>query len=262
MTGRVEGKVCVVTGGAQGIGEGIARGLAAEGAAVVIADLNGDRAKNVADSIVSAGQRASSFQVDVGEREQISATFDHALSTFGGLDVVFNNAGFNVPMKFLTVTEENWTSIMRVNGLGVLMGMQEAAKRMIASGKGGKIINTASIAGRQGFPDIAPYCSSKAAVIMLTQAGAKELAPHNITVNGFAPGVVATPLWDKLDQDLIDIGASSKPGEAIEAFSAGILLGRPAMPEDLAPMGVFMASKDSDYITGQIIMIDGGMVLV
>ena len=262
MTGRVAGKVCVVTGGAQGIGEGIARELAREGASVVIADLNADRAKQVSDSINAAGLSASWFQVDVGERSQIAATFDHAISTFGGLDVVFNNAGFNVPMKFLTVTEDNWNAIMRVNGLGVLMGIQEAAKRMIAAGKGGKIINTASIAGRTGFPDIAPYCSSKASVIMLTQAGARELAPHNITVNGFAPGVVATPLWDKLDQDLMDIGSSSKPGEAIEAFSAGILLGKAATAEDLAPMGVFMASKDSDYITGQIIMIDGGMVLV
>lgn len=262
MTGRVEGKVCVITGGAQGIGEAIARGLAREGAAVVIADLNADNAKRLADSLAADGQKASWVQVDVGEREQLAAAFDHAISTFGSLDVVFNNAGFNKPMKFLTVTEENFNAIMRVNALGVLMGTQEAAKRMITQGSGGKIINTASIAGRQGFPDVAPYCASKASVIMITQAAARELATHGITVNGFAPGVVATPLWKTLDKDLMAIGASEREGQAMEEFSAGILLGRPALATDLTGMGVFLASSDADYMTGQIMMFDGGMVLV
>jgi meso-butanediol dehydrogenase/(S,S)-butanediol dehydrogenase/diacetyl reductase len=187
---------------------------------------------------------------------------DFAIERFGSLDVVFNNAGFNSPMKFLTVTEDNWNAIMRVNGLGVLIGTQEAAKRMIAQGTGGKIINTSSIAGRQGYPDIAPYCASKAAVIMLTQSAARELASHGITVNGFAPGVVDTPLWEKLDEDLMAIGASSRKGQAMQEFSQAILLARPAAPKDLAPMAVFLASSESDYFTGQIIMCDGGMVLV
>lgn len=262
MAGRVEGKVCVITGGAQGIGEAIARGLANEGGLVVIADLNADNAKSLADSLVAEGLKATSVQVDVGERDQLATAFDYAISTFGSLDVVFNNAGFNKPMKFLTATEENFNAIMRVNALGVLMGTQEAAKRMIAQGTGGKIINTASIAGRQGFPDIVPYCSSKASVIMITQGAARELAAHGITVNGFAPGVVATPLWKTLDKDLMAIGASEREGQAMEEFSAGILLGRPALATDLTGMGLFLASSDSDYMTGQIIMFDGGMVLV
>ena len=229
---------------------------------MVIGDLNLESATAVAEDLKAQGGQAAAFRVDVSRREDLSGLFDFAIETFGGLDVVFNNAGFNVPMNFLDVTEDNWNSIMTVNGLGVLMGTQEAAKRMIARGTKGKIVNTSSIAGRQGYANIAPYCASKAAVIMLTQAAARDLAPHGITVNGFAPGVVNTPLWEKLDEDLMAIGASSRKGQAMEEFSQGILVGRAALPSDLAPMAVFLASSDSDYFTGQTIMADGGMVLV
>jgi meso-butanediol dehydrogenase/(S,S)-butanediol dehydrogenase/diacetyl reductase len=133
---------------------------------------------------------------------------------------------------------------------------------MIAQGNGGKIINTASIASRQGYDNIAPYCASKFAVLSLTQSAARDLAKHKITVNGFAPGVVATQMWNQLDKDLIEIGASARPGQAIEEFSSGILLGRPAAPEDLVGTTNFLASSASDYMTGQTLMIDGGMILV
>lgn len=151
---------------------------------------------------------------------------------------------------------------MTVNGLGVLIGIQEAAKQMIAQGSGGKIVNTASIAGRQGYANVAPYCASKFAVISLTQSAARDLAQHGITVNGFSPGVVATPMWKKLDEELMELGESSRPGEAMENFSESILLGRPAQPEELTGTALFLASADSDYMTGQIMAIDGGMVLV
>ena len=262
MPGRVSGKVCVVSGGAMGIGSGIVRGLAREGASVVIADLNESKAQELAAELTAAGQSVSAFGVDVADREQVAACFDFAISTYGGLDVVFNNAGFNKPMKFLEVTEDNWNAIQRVNGWGVLMNTQEAAKRMIAQVRGGKVINTASIAGRQGFPDFTPYCASKAGVIMITQAAAKELAQYDITVNAFAPGVVATPLWETLNKDLHSIGAATTEDSAINDFSAGILKGRAALPEDLAGMGIWLASGESDYMTGQVIMIDGGMVFV
>ncbi|MGA7817533.1 SDR family oxidoreductase, partial [Caballeronia sp.] len=129
-------------------------------------------------------------------------------------------------------------------------------------GGGGKIINTASIAARQGYPDFTPYCASKFAVVAIIQAAARALAKHKITVNGFSPGVVSTPLWDTLDKDLMEMGASSKPGEAIDTFSKDILLGRIAVPDDLGGTGAFLASSDSDYMTGQIVAIDGGMVLI
>ena len=165
-------------------------------------------------------------------------------------------------MNFLEVTEENWDFIMRVNGLGVLIGMQEAAKQMIDQGTGGKIINTASIASRQGFDNVVPYCASKFAVVSLTQSAARDLAKHDITVTGFAPGVVETEMWDAVDQDLMAIGASERPGQAMEEFSADILRGRVAVPADITGTTTFLASPASDYMTGQIVMIDGGMTLV
>jgi meso-butanediol dehydrogenase/(S,S)-butanediol dehydrogenase/diacetyl reductase len=128
--------------------------------------------------------------------------------------------------------------------------------------RAGKIINTSSIAGRQGYPSFAPYCASKFAVNALTQAAARELAEHNITCNAFAPGVVQTPLWDQLDADLRAIGDAERPGQAMADFAAGILRGRPAVPDDLVGTALFLASADSDYLTGQVLMIDGGMVLV
>ena len=151
---------------------------------------------------------------------------------------------------------------MGVNGLGCLIGMQEAARQMIEQGTGGKIINTASIASRQGFDNVAPYCASKFAVVSLTQSGARDLAKHNITVTGFAPGVVATEMWEEVDRDLMQIGAAERPGQAMEEFAADILKGRVATPADITGTTTFLASPESDYMTGQIVMIDGGMTLV
>jgi meso-butanediol dehydrogenase/(S,S)-butanediol dehydrogenase/diacetyl reductase len=259
---KLEGKSVMITGGAQGIGEGIARRLAAEGASIAVADLNGEKAESVAKSLKSDGAKAIGVKVDVAERAQVQAAIKKVVDSFGRLDVLFNNAGFNKPVPFLEVDENNYNSIMRVNGWGVMLGIQEGAKQMIAQGGGGKIINTASIAGRQGYADFAPYCCSKAAVIMLTQAGAREFAKHKITVNAFAPGVVVTPLWDGLEQDMIATGVIKKKGEYIESFSSSILLGYPSKPKDLDGIAAFLAGPDSDYITGQVIMSDGGMILV
>ena len=262
MTGRS----CIVTGAAQGIGRAIGEALLDEGADVCFADLNGEKA---AEAAAANEQRASegggkvmSALVDVSKRDQVEEMIAKTVEQFGKLNVKFNNAGVNKPLNFLDVTEDNWDFIMRINGLGVLIGMQEAAKQMIKQGTGGKIINTASIAGRQGFDNIAPYCASKFAVISLTQSAARDLAKHDITVTGFAPGVVATELWETLDKDLMAIGASERPGQAMEEFSEGILMGRVATPADITGTTTFLASPASDYMTGQIVMIDGGMTLV
>lgn len=263
--GRLSGKTCMVTGAARGIGVAIADALLQEGGNVVYADLD-DQITTIAgkakDRAHAQGGRAVGVKLDVTDRKQVRAGIERAIAEFGGLHVMFNNAGINKPMNFLDVTEDNWNLIIRVNGLGVLIGMQEAAKQMIAQGTGGKIINTASIAGRQGYDNIAPYCASKFSVISLTQSGARALAKNNITVNSFSPGVVATPLWEQLDKDLMAIGASQRPGQAISEFSAGILRGRAATPDDITGTTTFLASSDSDYMTGQNISIDGGMVLV
>jgi meso-butanediol dehydrogenase/(S,S)-butanediol dehydrogenase/diacetyl reductase len=264
--GRLSGRSCIVTGAARGIGRAIGEALVREGADVCFADINGDQAERAASesrNLSNAnGAKVTWAKVDVTNRRQVRDMIEKAVSIFGKLDVKFNNAGVNKPMNFLDVTEDNWNFIMGVNGLGCMIGMQEAAKQMIAQGTGGKIVNTASIASRQGFGNVAPYCASKWAVVSLTQSGARDLAPHNITVTGFAPGVVATEMWEQVDQDLMEIGASDRPGQAMEEFSAEILKGRVAKPEDITGTTNFLASKDSDYMTGQIVMIDGGMTLV
>jgi len=255
-----------VTGAAQGIGRAIGEALLDEGAMVCFADINGDKVAEVAEQNRSRssrdGRAVTSAQVDVTDRDQVRAMIAHTVATFGRLDVKFNNAGVNRPMNFLDVTEENWNFIMSVNGLGCMIGMQEAARQMIAQGGGGKIVNTASIASRQGFDNVAPYCASKWAVVSLTQSGARDLAKHDITVTGFAPGVVATEMWEQVDRDLMEIGAADRPGQAMEEFSSEILKGRVATPADITGTTTFLASPDSDYMTGQIVMIDGGMTLV
>ncbi|WP_199282081.1 SDR family NAD(P)-dependent oxidoreductase [Salinibacterium sp. CAN_S4] len=259
MGDRLAARTIIVTGGASGIGAGISRGLAAEGANIVIADLDLGAAEAVAAEITSAGGVASAVRVDVTDRASVVAGIEETVARHGRLDAYFNNAGMNAPMKFLDITDSNFELVMRVNALGVLIGIQEAARQFIAQGGGGKVINTASIAGRQGFASFAPYSASKAAVISLTQAGARALATHGITVNAFAPGVVATPLWTKLDADLEAMGEGDS---GFDSMAGGILLGRPAQLEDIAPTAIFLAAADSDYITGQVIPIEGGMILV
>jgi meso-butanediol dehydrogenase/(S,S)-butanediol dehydrogenase/diacetyl reductase len=259
MAGRVDGRTIVVTGAASGIGAAIARGLAAEGANAVLADLDEAAAEQVASAIRDEGGEALAVRVDVTDRASVAAGLERAVERFGRLDAWFNNAGMNAPMPFLDITVENFERIMRVNAIGVLIGTQEAAKRFLQQGGGGKVVNTASIAGRTGFASFAPYSASKAAVISLTQAAARDLAQHGITVNAFAPGVVATPLWKQLDADLAAMGAADA---GFDSMASGILLGRPAQPADIVPTALFLASSDSDYITGQVIPIEGGMILV
>jgi len=257
-----QGAGAVVTGAASGIGRAIASGLAADGFSVVIADLDEANGRAVAEQIAATNKSGAIFQrVDVTDRTSVSAAIDTCTRQFGSIKVMVNNAGFNKPEPFLDASEAVWHKIMGVNALGVMIGIQEAAKAMIAAGTRGKIINTASIAGRTGYADFAPYCASKFAVVALTHAGARALAGKGITVNAFAPGVVATPLWQQLDKDLMAMGASSAPGEAMENFSSSILLGRVAEPTDVVGTVRFLASPGSDYMTGQVLMIDGGMIL-
>ncbi|SCB36751.1 glucose 1-dehydrogenase [Rhizobium lusitanum] len=262
MSGLVNNKVVIVTGAARGIGAGIAADLAEKGAHVVIADLNADAARQTASKISAGGNNAIAVAVDVSSRASVKALIDQTVSRFGRLDVMFNNAGISQTCPFLKVTEEDFDRIMKVNGLGVLIGTQEAAKQMIAQGHGGKIINTASVAGKQGYPLFAHYCASKFAVVAITQAAARALAEHKITVNCFGPGVVKTELWEQLDREFLERGLTEKPEQAINEFSQSILLGRVSLPKDIAGVTTFLASDASDYVTGQTVMVDGGMVLI
>lgn len=262
MADRLTGKSIIVTGAGRGIGAGIAHGLAAEGALITVVDRDETGARSVAAAIEGKGGRARAAVADVTDRPSVQAAITAAVEAYGRLDVMFNNAGLNIPQPFLDITERNWHTVMDVNALGVLIGTQEAAKQMIAQNAPGKIVNTASIAGREGYASFAPYSASKFAVVALTQAAARALAEKSITVNGFSPGVVDTPLWEQLDKDLVAIGDADKPGDAFAAFASGALIGRAATPADIVPTAVFLAANDSDYITGQIMAVDGGMVLV
>ncbi len=261
MTGRVAGKGIVITGAGSGMGRAFALGLAREGASIGVLDRDAAAAGRVAAEVTGEGGTAVALTADVSRRDEVAAALDAFVARAGALDVLFNNAGFNRPMRLLDVTEENWHSIMNVNALGTLIGIQEGARRMIPR-RTGKIVNTSSIAGRQGYPSFAPYCASKFAINALTQAAARALAEHDITCNAFAPGVVDTPLWTQLDADLVEIGDAAVPGQAMADFSEGILRGRPATAEDIVGTALFLASADSDYVTGQVLMVDGGMVLV
>jgi len=259
VSGTVRGKSIIVTGAGRGIGAEIARDLARNGASVCVADLNVDAARKVAESI---GEPAIAVEVDVADRASTKAMIAATVKAFGRLDVIFNNAGISQTCPFMDVTENDWHRIMNVNGLGVLIGTQEAARQMKAQGTGGKIINTASIAAKQGYPLFAHYCASKFAVAALTQAAARALAADKITVNAFAPGVVRTELWEQLDREFMDLGLTQKPNQAIDEFSQAILVGRYSTPQDITGVTTFLASTGSDYVTGQTFMVDGGMVLI
>jgi meso-butanediol dehydrogenase/(S,S)-butanediol dehydrogenase/diacetyl reductase len=260
--GRVQDRVVIVTGGAGGIGGAACRAIAAEGGKVVVADLDAEAAKRLADLITADGGKADSFGVDVTDRSQVQAMVRKAVDSFGALNVIFNNAGMNRPRDFMDVDEENFEQIVRVNTWGVIVCTQEAAKQMIAQGSGGKIINTGSIASRQGYWDFVPYCVAKFGTLAVTQATARGLIEHGITVNAFAPGVVDTPMWIGLNEDIRAIHDRSDEADPMREFATGTLVGRPATPEELAPFLVYLASAESDYMTGQMYMVDGGQILV
>jgi meso-butanediol dehydrogenase / (S,S)-butanediol dehydrogenase / diacetyl reductase len=258
--GGVRDKVCVVTGAGGGIGGAICERLAARGAHVCAADIDSFAAAAVAERIRGAGRSAISVGCDVTDRESVRKGISAAVEEFGRLDVMFNNAGISQVKRLIDIEEAEWNRLMAVNGLGVLIGMQEAAKRMIEQGGGGKIVNTASIAGKEGYPLFAHYCATKFAVVALTQAGARAWAEHGIRVNAFSPGVVGTQLWEQLDREFLELGETEREGQALAEFSEGILLGRVSEPEDVAGLATFLASEEADYMTGQTVQVDGGMV--
>jgi meso-butanediol dehydrogenase / (S,S)-butanediol dehydrogenase / diacetyl reductase len=262
MSGRVAGRVVIVTGGAGGIGAAACRAIATEGGRVVVADLDGARAQLLAEEIADGGGSAVAAEVDVTDRSQVQAMIRTAVEAFGELNVIFNNAGMNRPRGFMEIDEENFEQIVRVNTWGVIVCTQEAARQMISQGSGGKIVNTGSIAARQGFWDFVPYCVAKFGTLAVTQATARGLAEHGITVNGFAPGVVDTPMWVGLNEDIRAIHDQPAEADPMREFATTTLIGRPAAPDEIAPFLVYLASPESDYMTGQMFMVDGGQILV
>ncbi|CAM5768684.1 SDR family oxidoreductase [Labrys miyagiensis] len=256
----LEGKSIIVTGGARGIGLAMARGLAEGGAHVAVADLNAADARATAETLAVGGGKTIGLEVDVRDRSSVKRMVEATVSAYGRLDVLFSNAGIAQVRPFLDITEDDWHTVMNVNGLGVLIGMQEAIKVFRAQGRGGKLVNTASIAGKQGYDPLAHYCASKFSVVALTQAAARGFGPEGITANAICPGVVATPMWQVIDQGFQDHGLSKSPQEAFNNFAASAVLGRPSQAGDLTGVARFLASSESDFMTGQTLIVDGGMI--
>jgi acetoin reductase-like protein len=251
---RLEGKVAVVTGGARGIGRAIATRYAAEGARVAIADIDGENAARTAAAI---GTGAFAVQVDVARQDQIEALVEAVVDRAGRIDILVNNAGIFDTAPLLELTREQWRGLFAVNVEGLFFTLQAVAAQMVAQGQGGKIINLASQAGRHGVALVSAYCATKAAVISITQSAALELIRHKINVNAIAPGVVDTPMWDRVDS-LFARHLGLPVGERKRQVGAAVPYGRMGVAEDLAGAAVFLASPDADYVVGQTLNVDGG----
>lgn len=254
-------RVALVTGGARGIGRGIALRLAADGLDVVVNDIgaNSDQLDGVAEEIRAAGRRSATIIADVSQPDEVERMVASVADELGRLDVMVANAGIAQVKPLLEVTPEDFDGLMAVNLRGVFLCYKAAAQQMIRQGGGGKIIGAASIAAHKGFAMLGHYSASKWAVRGLTQAAAQEWAEHGITVNAYCPGIVGTAMWEQIDAELGGYMGLGK-GEALEQFSQLIALGRVETPEDVACFVSYLASKDSDYMTGQSVMIDGGVL--
>ncbi len=252
--GRLEGKVALITGAARGIGAGFAEAYVREGARVVIGDINLERATETAKAM---GPQVSAVFLDVTQQAAIDAAITSIESSHGGLDILVNNAALFDLAPIVEITRESCDRLFAINVSGTLFMMQAAAKSMIARGKGGKIINMASQAGRRGEALVAVYCATKAAVISLTQSAALNLIQHRINVNAIAPGVVDGEHWDGVDA--LFAKYENRPlGEKKRLVGQGVPFGRMAIPDDLSGMAIFLASAESDYIVAQTYNVDGG----
>lgn len=256
---KIDGKVVLITGAGQGIGRAIALRLAQDGAHIAIVDVNDDKTGEVAEEVKKLGRKATTFKADVTKRDEVYAAIEHAEKTLGGFDVMVNNAGIAQVQPIADVTLEEVDNILKVNVQGVLWGIQAAAKKFQQRKHKGKIINASSIAGHDGFAMLGVYSATKFAVRGLTQAAAQEYASDGITVNAYCPGIVGTDMWVEIDQRFADLTGAAV-GETYKKYVEGIALGRAQTPEDVAAFVSFLAGPDSDYMTGQAPLIDGGLV--
>jgi meso-butanediol dehydrogenase/(S,S)-butanediol dehydrogenase/diacetyl reductase len=259
MAGNEKNRVAVITGSAGGLGKGIAERLAKDGFKVVLSDINADALAKTEREFKDAGYDVLAVEADVSSRDDQTKLVRAAVDRFGRVDVFVNNAGIESVGPLNEVDGDEVDKVMNINVKGVLFGTQAAAEQMKSQDGIGKIINACSIAGHESYEMLGLYCASKFAVRALTVAAAKELAQHGIRVNAYCPGVAGTSMWDRIDAAFAK-HTGARPGESFKAFSANILVGRTQEPEDVANLVAFLASSDSDYITGQAIISDGGMV--
>ena len=270
ISGRHAGKVAIITGAGQGIGRGVAKRLAQEGARIVIAEFNADNAEDAAQEIMGQGGEALAYPIDIADVDQIPRMVNDIVARFGRIDILVNNAGVNRTQFMMDITPQDWDRVQRVNQRGLFFCLQAVARQMIEqvpddikqAGKApqsyGKIVNFSSIAGRSGRPYAADYSASKWAVISITQSAALAFAPYNINVNAVCPGVVPTPMWTDIDRTQAERFGLNQ-GQWIQKTIDSVPLKRAATPEDLAAAVSFLCSDDADYITGQTINVDGGV---
>ena len=251
---RLDGKSALITGAARGIGRGFAAAYVREGATVAIADINLEAAKTAAAEI---GDRAYAVQLDVSSQDSIDAAIKAVVAKAGKLDILINNAALFDAAETVDITRTSFDRLYAVNVAGTLFTLQAAAKQMIMQGHGGKIINMASQAGRRGESLVLVYCSTKAAVISMTQSAGLNLIRHGINVNAIAPGVVDGDHWDHVDAMFARL-EGKKPGQKKAEVAANVPAGRFATPDDLTGMAIFLASAESDYILSQTYNVDGG----
>jgi D-sorbitol dehydrogenase (acceptor) len=252
--GKLQDRVALVTGGARGIGRAICARYLAEGARVAVADVGLPEAQTCARTL---GEGAFAVELDVTRQDSIDAAVRAVVERAGAVDVLVNNAGVFDLAPILEITPQSFDQVFAVNVKGLLFTLQAVARQMIAQGRGGKIINMASQAGRRGEPLVAVYCASKAAVISITQSAGLALIRDRINVNGISPGVVDTPMWDQVDA--LFARYEGRPlGEKKRLVGQGVPLGRMGLPEDHVGAAVFLASADADYVVAQTLNVDGG----
>ncbi len=248
LMARLDGKVAIITGAASGMGRATARLFAAEGARLVLADVNVDGGEQVVSEIKATGGDATFRRVDVSRGAEVEAMVTTALDTYSGLDVLFNNAGIEGESTWLVdCTEENFDRTIAINLKGVFLGLKYALPHMAQQGRG-SIINTASIAGLVGWRSGAAYSASKGGVVILTKTAALEYARFNVRVNAICPGVIHTPMVERI----------TGGGEAIDRLKGSQPMPRLGEAEDIAGMALFLASDESTFITGAALPVDGG----
>jgi NAD(P)-dependent dehydrogenase (short-subunit alcohol dehydrogenase family) len=258
MADRVTGKIALVTGGASGIGRASALRLAGEGATVLVTDVDDALGEAAIAEIRDTGGSADYLHHDVTSEAEWEAVMQHLAENQGGLDILVNNAGIGVGGSLLTMTLEDWRRQQAINLDGVFLGLKHGIALMKETG-GGSVINISSVAGLKGSPNLAAYCATKGGVRLLTKGAALECARERwgVRVNSVHPGVIDTPIWTKIDPDLLEEGSNAVDVDAMAAL--GVPMGIPGKPEDIASGVLFLASDDSSYMTGAELVIDGGI---
>ena len=256
MTDRLKGKVALITGAGSGIGRAMSLLFAHEGACIVAGDINAEGTAETVRRIEEQGGKALAVPLNVTQAQDVEAAIQATLDHFGALNILCNNAGVGEQRTAITELEESeWDRVFAINSKGVFLGVKYGATTMIKAGKGGSIINTASIAGIVGNPGYVAYAASKAACIHITKTAALELARHNIRVNALAPAFTATPMVDAM------VSTHHDPERALQKLGSIIPLGRLGTPEEIANAALYLASDESSFTTGAVLILDGGLTV-